>query len=90
MHNIALDRETLTIHSDRRIRQRNETTKYNETKTSKNNGDIKRKAKRSIQIYMNKELLIMCHNELYGKKSTGLDGVTKAEYDEREKFIFKN
>lgn len=36
----------------------------------------------SIYHFMNKELLIMCHNELDGKKATGLDGVTKAEYDE--------
>ena len=36
----------------------------------------------SIYHLLNKELLILCHKELDGKKATGLDGVTKAEYEE--------
>ncbi len=35
----------------------------------------------SIYHLLNKDLLLMCHNELNGKKATGLDGVTKAEYE---------
>lgn len=27
-------------------------------------------------------MLMLCHKELDGKKATGLDGVTKAEYEE--------
>ena len=36
----------------------------------------------SIYYYLNKDLLILCHKELDGKKATGLDGITKAEYEE--------
>ena len=36
----------------------------------------------SIYHLLNKELLMLCHKELNGKKATGLDGVTKAEYEE--------
>ena len=36
----------------------------------------------SIYHFMNKELLMLCHKEIDGKKATGLDGVTKAEYEE--------
>ena len=36
----------------------------------------------SIYHLINKELLLQCHKELDGKKATGLDGVTKAEYNE--------
>lgn len=36
----------------------------------------------SIYHFLNKELLMLCHKELNGKKATGLDGVTKAEYEE--------
>lgn len=36
----------------------------------------------SIYHFLNKELLLLCHKELDGKKATGLDGVTKAEYEE--------
>lgn len=36
----------------------------------------------SIYHFLNKDLLILCHNELDGKKATGLDGITKAEYEE--------
>lgn len=35
----------------------------------------------SIYHFLNKELLMICHKELDGKKATGLDGVTKAEYE---------
>ena len=36
----------------------------------------------SIYHLINKEMLIECHKELDGKKATGLDGITKAEYEE--------
>lgn len=36
----------------------------------------------SIYHFLNKDLLMICHKELDGKKATGLDGVTKAEYEE--------
>ena len=36
----------------------------------------------SIYHLLNEDMLKMCHKELDGKKATGLDGVTKAEYEE--------
>ena len=36
----------------------------------------------SIYHFMNKELLMLCHKELDGKKATGLDGVTKSDYEQ--------
>lgn len=36
----------------------------------------------SIYHLLNEEMLMLCHEELNGKKATGLDGVTKAEYEE--------
>lgn len=36
----------------------------------------------SIYHLLNEEMLMLCHKELDGKKATGLDGVTKAEYEE--------
>lgn len=36
----------------------------------------------SLYHFMNKELLKICHKELDGKKATGLDRTTKAEYEE--------
>ena len=36
----------------------------------------------SIYHFLNKDLLMLCHKELDGKKAVGLDGVTKAEYEE--------
>lgn len=36
----------------------------------------------SIYHLINKDLLIQCHKELSGKKAKGIDGVTKAEYEE--------
>ena len=36
----------------------------------------------SIYHFLNKDLLTLCHKELDGKKATGLDGTTKAEYEE--------
>ena len=41
----------------------------------------------SIYHYLNKDLLILCHKELDGKKATGLDGITKAESEELKKII---
>lgn len=36
----------------------------------------------SIYHLLNEEMLMLCHKELDGKKATGLDGITKAEYEE--------
>ena len=36
----------------------------------------------SIYHLINKDLLIQCHKELNGKKAKGIDGITKAEYEE--------
>lgn len=36
----------------------------------------------SIYHLMNKELLMLCHKELDGNKATGLDGVTKNDYEQ--------
>ena len=36
----------------------------------------------SIYHLINKELLLQCHKELDGKKAKGIDGITKAEYEE--------
>ncbi len=36
----------------------------------------------SIYHFLNRDLLILCHKELDGKKATGLDRITKAEYEE--------
>lgn len=36
----------------------------------------------SVYHLINKELLIQCHKELDGKKARGIDGITKAEYQE--------
>lgn len=36
----------------------------------------------SIYHLINKELLLQCHKELDGKKAKGIDGTTKAEYEE--------
>lgn len=36
----------------------------------------------SIYHLLNKELLILCHRELNGNKATGVDGITKEQYEE--------
>lgn len=36
----------------------------------------------SIYHLLNEEMLMLCHKELDGKKAAGLDGITKAEYEE--------
>ena len=36
----------------------------------------------SIYHLLNKELLMICHKELDGKKATGMNGVSKKEYEE--------
>ena len=32
--------------------------------------------------HVNKEMLMQCHKELNGNKATGVDGVTKLQYEE--------
>ena len=45
----------------------------------------------SLYHLINEDLLLKCHNELDGKKATGVDKVTKAEYgaklDENLKYL---
>ena len=36
----------------------------------------------SIYHFLNRDLLMICHKELNGNKATGIDGITKAEYEE--------
>lgn len=36
----------------------------------------------SIYHLLNEEMLMLCHRELNGKKANGLDGITKAKYEE--------
>lgn len=36
----------------------------------------------SIYHLLNEKMLMLCHKELDGKKATGLDGITKAKYEE--------
>lgn len=36
----------------------------------------------SIYHLLNKDLLMICHKELSGNKATGIDGITKAQYEE--------
>lgn len=36
----------------------------------------------SVYHLLNEEMLMLCHKELNGKKATGVDGITKAEYEE--------
>lgn len=44
----------------------------------------------SIYHLLNEEMLMKCHKELNGKKATGMDGVTKAEYEENLEENIKN
>ncbi|MCK5848754.1 MAG: group II intron reverse transcriptase/maturase, partial [Caldisericia bacterium] len=36
----------------------------------------------SVGHLINEEMLMLCHHELKANKATGIDGVTKAQYDE--------
>jgi hypothetical protein len=36
----------------------------------------------SIGHLINEEMLMLCHHEMKANKATGIDGVTKAQYDE--------
>jgi len=56
-----------------------------ETKLARTAEIAKRKPKEkftSLYHLINQELLAICHRELSGDRATGLDGVTKAEYEE--------
>lgn len=84
LHNIALNKETSSIHRDRRLILK---AKYEIVKTkllriteiSKNNPKEKFT---SIYHLINEDMLMMCHKELDGNKATGIDNVTKREYAE--------
>ncbi len=61
----------------------NKTTNIVETKLARIAQISKEKPKEvftSIYHLLNEEMLKLCHKELDGKKATGIDGVTKAEY----------
>lgn len=63
----------------------NKTTNIMETKLARIAQISRNKPKEiftSVYHLLNEEMLIMCHKELDGKKATGLDGITKAEYEE--------
>lgn len=36
----------------------------------------------SLYHYLNREMLLQCHNELDGKKAKGIDGISKSEYEQ--------
>ena len=59
----------------------NKTTDIMETKLARI-AQISKEKFTSIYHLINKEMLMKCHKELDGKKATGLDGITKAEYEE--------
>ena len=44
----------------------------------------------SVYHLLNEEMLMLCHKELNGKKATGLDGITKEEYEENLEENIKN
>ena len=63
----------------------NKTTNIVETKLARIAQISREKPKEvftSIYHLLNEEMLMKCHKELNGKKATGLDGITKAEYEE--------
>lgn len=63
----------------------NKTTNIVETKLARITQISREKPKEvftSIYHLLNEEMLMKCHKELDGKKATGLDGITKAEYEE--------
>lgn len=88
LRNIALDKDTLSTHSGRGKEQdmkKTEREMIMETKLARIAQISKEKPKEvftSIYHFLNKDLLRLCHKELDGKKATGLDGITKAEYEE--------
>ncbi len=44
----------------------------------------------SVYHLLNEEMLMLCHKELDGKKATGLDGITKEEYEKNLEENIKN
>ena len=72
---------------------KNKTTNIVETKLAKIAQISKNKPKEvftSVYHLLNQEMLMLCHKELNGKKATGLDGITKAEYEENLEENMKN
>ena len=64
----------------------NKTTNIMETKLARIAQISREKPKEvftSIYHLLNEEMLKKCHKELNGHKATGLDGVTKTEYEEK-------
>lgn len=63
----------------------NKTSNIVETKLARIAQISKEKPKEvftSIYHLLNEEMLLKCHKELNGKKATGLDGISKADYEE--------
>ena len=84
LHNIAPNKETLSIHRDRRLILE---TKYEIVKTkllriTEISKDNPKEKFTSIYHLINEDMLMMCHKELNGNKATGIDKVTKKEYAE--------
>lgn len=84
LHNIAPNKETLSIHRDRRLILE---TKYEIVKTkllriTEISKDNPKEKFTSIYHLINEDMLMMCHKELDGNKATGIDKVTKKEYAE--------
>ena len=71
----------------------NKTSNIVETKLSRIAQISKDKPKEvftSVYHLLNEEMLMLCHKELDGKKATGLDGITKKEYEENLEENIKN
>ena len=71
----------------------NKTTKIMETKLAKItqiSNDKPKEVFTSAYHLLNEEMLMLCHKELDGKKATGLDGITKAKYEENLEENIKN
>ena len=85
LRNTAFVKDTLSTHRGRRREQYMKPQNIMETKLARIAEISKERPQEiftSIYHFLNKDLLMLCHKELDGKKATGLDGITKAEYEE--------
>lgn len=85
LRNTAFVKDTLSTRRGRRREQYMKQQNIMETKLARIAEISKEKPQEiftSIYHFLNKDLLMLCHKELDGKKATGLDGITKAEYEE--------
>lgn len=75
------------------MKDKNKTVNMVETKLARIAQISKEKPKEvftSIYHLLNEEMLMLCHKELDGNKATGIDGITKAEYEENLEENIKN